>query len=51
MKVFLLIGSVVLFILAALCSFFTGINVSADTITGLICAGLAAFAASFLPIP
>jgi len=48
---FLLIGSVVLFILAALCSFFTGINASAETIIGLIACGLAAFAASFLPIP
>ena len=51
MKLFLLIGSIVLFILAALCSFVSGINADADTVTGLICAGLAAFAASFLPIP
>lgn len=45
------LAAVILFILAALAAFGWGASWSAGTIVGLISAGLACLAASFLPIP
>lgn len=49
MKVFLLIGAVVMFIVTAVLAFVGHVSIE-DTL-GFLAIGSAAFAASFLPIP
>jgi len=50
MKIVLLLGSIVLFIVAAIAAFSTSWG-SLDTTLGLGFVGLAAFAGSFVPFP
>lgn len=49
MKLFLLIGAIIMFVLTAILCFIGSITI--DHLIGFDSIGLAAFAASFLPIP